>query len=78
MNNLDRFKKAINWEPVDRILTYDLLDNREILIRYGGFDLSKEYNFEELIEINAKAWKNIGVDATRTVYDPKDHWMVLF
>lgn len=75
MNNLERFKKSIAWEPVDRIMTYDLLDNREILIRYGGFDPSKEYSFEELLEVNAKAWKNSGVDATRVVYDPINHWM---
>lgn len=75
MNNLDRFTKAIDWEPTDRILTYDLLDNREILIQYGGFDPAKEYNFEELTEINARAWKNVGVDVTRGVYDPINHWM---
>jgi uroporphyrinogen-III decarboxylase len=75
MNNLERFSKAIDWEPVDRIMTYDLLDNREILIQHGGYDPSKEYSFEELIEVNAKAWKSSGVDATRVVYDPVDHWM---
>ncbi len=75
MKNLERFKKAIDWEPIDRILTYDLLDNREILIQHGGFDPSKDYNFEELIEINARAWKHIGVDVTRGVYDPINHWM---
>lgn len=75
MNNLERFKKAINWEPTDRILTYDFLDNREILIQHGGYDTSKEYSFEELIHINGKAWKNIGVDVTRAIYDPVNHWM---
>jgi hypothetical protein len=75
MKNLERFKKAINWEPVDRILTYDYLDNRQILVEYGGFDASKEYSFEELIEINGMAWKEIGLDVTRSVYDPVNHWM---
>jgi uroporphyrinogen-III decarboxylase len=75
MNNLERFKKAINWEPTDRILTYDYLDNRQLLIQHGGFDPSKEYRFEALIEINAKAWKKIGLDVTRSVYDPINHWM---
>jgi uroporphyrinogen-III decarboxylase len=75
MNNLERFKKAINWEPIDRILTYDYLDNRQLLIQHGGFDPSKEYSFEALIEINAKAWKKIGLDVTRSVYDPINHWM---
>jgi uroporphyrinogen-III decarboxylase len=75
MNNLERFKKAINWEPIDRILTYDFLDNRHILIEYGGYDESQNHSFEELIHINGKAWKNIGLDVTRFVYDPVDHWM---
>jgi len=75
MNNLARFKKAIDWEPIDRILTYDFLDNRQILIQHGGFDPSRDYSFEELIEINGKAWKSIGVDVTRSVYDPINHWM---
>ena len=38
MNNLERFKKALNWEPIDRLMTYDYLDNREILVQHGGFD----------------------------------------
>lgn len=75
MNNIERFKKAINWEPTDRILTYDFLDNKQILIEHGGYDESQDYSFEELIEINGKAWKSIGVDITRFVYDPVTHWM---
>jgi hypothetical protein len=75
MNNLERFKKALNWEPIDRLMTYDYLDNREILVQHGGFDSSKTYSFQELIEVNAKAWKNIGVNITRSVYDPVNHWM---
>jgi hypothetical protein len=75
MNNLERFKRGIAWEPVDRIMTYDLLDNKEILIKYGGYDPGRKYDFDELLEVNAQAWKNSGVDATRVVYDPVDHWM---
>ena len=75
MNNLERFKKALNWEPTDHILTYDFLDNRQILIDHGGYDPAKSYSFEELIHVNGKAWKNIGVDVTRSIYDPVNHWM---
>ena len=75
MNNLERFKKAINWEPVDRMLTYDFLDNRNILVEHGGYDETQEYSFQELIDINGKAWKSVGVDVTRFVYDPVNHWM---
>lgn len=75
MNNLERFKKAICWEPTDRILTYDLLDNQNILIEHGGYDPSRPYSFEELVQVNGRAWQSIGVDVTRTVYDPINHWM---
>jgi hypothetical protein len=75
MNNLERFKKALAWEPIDRILTYDYLDCRQILIDHGGFDASRSYSFEELIEVNGKAWQSIGVDVTRSIYDPVNHWM---
>lgn len=75
MNNLERFKKAIQWEPTDRVLTYDYLDCRQILIEHGGYDPSRPYGFEELIEVNGTAWKNIGVDVTRSIYDPVNHWM---
>lgn len=75
MNNLQRFTKTIHWEPVDRILTYDLLDNQNILEEYGGYDPARPYSFEELIEVNGRAWRSIGLDATRTVYDPVNHWM---
>ena len=75
MNNLERFKQAIDWLPTDRIMTYDLLDNEEILVKHGGYDPARSYSFEELIEVNARAWQTIGVDMTRTVYDPVNHWM---
>lgn len=75
MNNLERFTRAINWEPVDRIMTYDFLDNRHILLEHGGFEPGKDYTFEELIAINGTAWRNIGLDITRFVYDPVNHWM---
>ena len=43
MNNLERFTKAIHWEPTDRILTYDYLDCRQILIEHGGYDITRPY-----------------------------------
>ena len=75
MNNLERFKKALNWEPIDHLMTYDFLDNSHILLDHGGYDPARTYTFEELIEVNARAWKGIGLDATRSVYDPVNHWM---
>jgi uroporphyrinogen-III decarboxylase len=75
MNNLERFTRAINWEPVDRILTYDLLDSYPLLEAYGGYDRARDYSFEELVEVNARSWKKVGLDVTRSVYDPVNHWM---
>jgi uroporphyrinogen-III decarboxylase len=57
------------------VLTYDLIDNEQILTRYGGYDRTKEYDLEGLLEVNARAYANIGLDVTRSVYDPVNHWM---
>ena len=75
MRNLERFNDALDWKPIDRLLTYDFLDNKSILEVHGGYDASRSYTFDELIEINGQAWKSIGVDVTRFVYDPASHWM---
>ena len=75
MRNYERFVKTINLEPVDRLMTYEVMDNIEILKKYGGYDLSKTYDFEELVEINARALKSIGINITRNIYDPVNHWM---
>jgi hypothetical protein len=48
-------------------MTYDFIDNRELLERFGGQG--------ELVERNARMAKNIGLDVTRYVYDPDNHWM---
>jgi uroporphyrinogen-III decarboxylase len=75
MGNYERFVKAINWERTDRILTYDFVNNKELLARYGGYDGAKKYAFEQIVEINAKAFKGIGLDVTRHIYDPAKSWM---
>jgi len=36
MTNCERSVRTINWEIPDRILTYDFIDNRELLERFGG------------------------------------------
>ena len=75
MNNLERFTKAINWEPVDRILTYDFTDCGPLLEQLAGYDSARAYSWGEIMEVNALAWKNAGLDVTRYVYDPASHWM---
>jgi hypothetical protein len=75
MGNYERFVKAINREETDRILTYDFIVNKELLARYGGFDESKKYAFEQIVEINAKAFKGIGLDVTHQIYTFAKSWM---
>jgi len=75
MNNIERFKKALNWEPVDRILTYDYVDCGPLIEQLGGYQTGQPYSWEELLEANALSWKNAGLDVTRSVYDPATHWM---
>jgi hypothetical protein len=75
MGNYERFVKAIKWEGTDRILTYDFIVNRKLLARYGGFDGAKKYSFEQIVEINAKAFKGIGLDVTHHICDPAKSWI---
>ncbi|MCK4803710.1 MAG: hypothetical protein KAT88_04110 [Spirochaetes bacterium] len=77
MTNYERFVKTVYWKPIDRILTYDFVDNKALLIKYGDYDESREYTFEEVIEANAKSFKKMGLDVTRYTYDPVNHWMGL-
>jgi hypothetical protein len=67
MTNHERFVKTINWELPDRIMAYDLIDNTEILRRYGGEG--------ELLERNARMCQRIGLDATRYIHDPGHPWL---
>ncbi len=75
MTNLERFTRALDRRPVDRLLTWDFMDNEAILARYGGYDRSKSYSFEQIVEINAAAFRAIGLDMSRYAYDPANHWM---
>ncbi|RKX87899.1 MAG: hypothetical protein DRP58_01805 [Spirochaetes bacterium] len=62
MNNIERFSKSINRHKVDHLITYDFVDNTEVLVRHGSFNPEKRYSSYELLEINAKAFKSIGPD----------------
>lgn len=75
MTNQERLNNTLNNEPVDRLLTWDFVDNEAILTRHGGFIRSKQYSFEELVDVNIKAFKGLGLDMTRGIHDPVNHWM---
>jgi uroporphyrinogen-III decarboxylase len=67
MTNQERFTKTINWEIPDRLMTYDLVDNRALIETYGGSG--------SLVERNARMASRIGLDVTRSIFDPEHHWM---
>src|SRR4030042_518254 len=75
MTNYERFVKAINQEGTDRVLTYDFVVSKKLLARYGGLDESKQYTFPQIVEVNAKAFKGIGLDVAHHIYDPAKSWM---
>jgi hypothetical protein len=75
MTNYERFVKAISWQKADRIQTYDFAVSKKLLAKYGGYDETKKYSFEQIVEINARAFKGIGLDATHHIYDPSKSWM---
>lgn len=82
MTNLERIRQFASIEDrqkgilnIDRIMTYDYVDNTDVLIAYGGYDRNKTYEWQELLELNAKAYHGVGLDMTRSVYDPVNHWM---
>ncbi|MDY0287912.1 MAG: uroporphyrinogen decarboxylase family protein [Sphaerochaeta sp.] len=82
MNNLERIRQFATITDrqkdilnTDRIMTYDYVDNTDVLVAYGGYDRNKTYGWQELLEINARAFRGIGLDMTRSVYDPVHHWM---
>lgn len=75
MRNVERLSRTLRGEPVDRLLTWDYLDNEAALVRHGGYDRARRYTFEELVEVNARACKGVGLDMTRGILDPVNHWM---
>ncbi|MGO8694735.1 MAG: uroporphyrinogen decarboxylase family protein [Rectinemataceae bacterium] len=75
MKNLERFTRVLERKPVDRVLTYDFVDNEELLMRHGGYDPSRKYGFEEMVELNMRSFRSVGLDMTRYAYDPVNHWM---
>jgi uroporphyrinogen-III decarboxylase len=77
MTNYERFVKTINRKRTDRILTYDFVNNKKLLTKYGGYTETKKYSFEHIVEINAKAFKEIGLDVTHCIYNPAKSWMRL-
>jgi hypothetical protein len=75
MTNYERFVKAIKRQRTDRILTYDFVNSRRLLAKYGGYDKAKKYTFEQIVEVNAKTFKEIGLDVVHHILDLSKTWM---
>ncbi len=75
MTNYERLCRILNGEHVDRLMTWDFIDHEEILVRHGGYDSSRQYGAEELLDLNIRAAKKAGLDMTRGIYDPTYPWL---
>ncbi len=75
MNNISRLTQTLQNRKTDRIMTYDYVDNTDVLRVYGGYKDNQKYSPDELLDINIKAFKGIGLDITRSTHDPVQHWM---
>lgn len=76
MTNYERLCRTLRGENVDRLMTWDYIDNVEILTRHGGYDPARRYEFAELLDVNLRAIAKIGLDMTRGVYDPARPWLI--
>jgi hypothetical protein len=75
MTNYERLCRILQGQSVDRLMTWDYIDNDAILTRHGGYDPAKQYTSDELLEINARAVKNVGLNMTRGIYNPVYPWL---
>jgi len=64
----DRFRKTANFEYPEIIVTYDLIDNNQLLEMYGG-------KSNDLVVRNAEMCQRIGLDSTRYIHDPLRPWI---
>jgi hypothetical protein len=75
MTNHERLCRTLQGQGTDRLMTWDYIDNDELLTRHGGYDPARRYEFTELLAINARAIKRVGLDMTRGIYNPARPWL---
>jgi uroporphyrinogen-III decarboxylase len=79
MNVKERFNRTCNFEIPDQVVTYDLIKNTKLFKVYSGND-------KDIVVKNATMMKAIGLNSTRTIYNPEhfyakrklDVWKQLF
>ena len=67
-STIETFNDTIEGKKPDRILSYDVIMNKKLFETFGG----KE---GDIYEQNAKMLKAIGLDCTRLIFDPSEHWL---
>ncbi len=68
LSTMERFERTADFEDPGVIVTYDFIDNNEIMEKY-------DEGTDDLVLRNAKMMQNIGLDATRYIHDPERPWM---
>lgn len=67
MTTIEAFAQTCKFQLPDRIVTYDLIKNNQLLQMYGGND-------QDIVVRNAKMMKAIGLDSTRTLLNPEHYY----
>lgn len=67
MEAYERFTRAFSFQEPDRVPIYDLLNNPQLYRRFGGEGTA--------LEVAARTYRSLGVDATRFYIDPAQNWM---
>ena len=68
LSTIDNFLATINRRKPERILSYDLLMNKELYRRFSG-------DRGDVFEKHAAMMKAVGLDCTRSIFDPTTHWL---
>jgi len=68
LSNIDNFNAIINRRDPERIPSYDLLMNQELFRLYAG-------DSGDIYERNARMLRAVGLDCTRSIFDPSTHWL---
>ena len=65
MNSKERFLKALNFEKIDTVPIYDIINNKMI------YDVFREKSgIQDTLKLSAHIYKSLGIDVTRAYYRP--------
>jgi hypothetical protein len=75
MTNYERLSRTLQWKKPDRLVTWDVIDNEQALATFANYERNRDYSFEQIVDMNIETFKKLGLDTTRYVHDPVNHWM---